>query len=226
MSNKIEQRSVQQHQTAALAEVKTQYPKYFEALEKHPRALVGQRVPAASPEEPGQDKDGFVVLKDSSDAKEWQEATRQHIVGEVRTNAARRAESNGGDMQTLHQSIELFQNNSDLVPGTKQFDRELADEFAAIASSYEVRKDGKLQGYSIQVQPLIDRLRTQIAAKRTAAPAASNVGAPASTPSTAGAPAQPAEQPQAGIQSKSGNSTEGENYDALWGTLGLGGIRV
>lgn len=225
MSTNIERTTMQQHQTAALAETREKFPRYFEALNKHPRALVGSKVPAASDNEPGRDADGFVVLKDSADAKEWQEATKQNLVAEIRDNAQRRAEANPGHMQTIHQSIELFQNNSDLVPGTKQFDKNLADRFAAIAKAYEVRDDaGKLMGYSIATQPLIDQLRSQIAAEGKAAPA------PASPPQPAGAGAGQAapkeEAPQAGIQSKSGNSVEGQNMDTFWGTIGLSGIRI
>lgn len=67
----------------------------------------------------------------------------------------------------IHGSIELFQNNPDLVPGTRQFDAQLAADFVRVAKPYEVRTDGKLQGYSIPVQGLVDQLRRQVTAART-----------------------------------------------------------
>jgi len=225
MSTNIEKATIQTHQTAALKEVREQYPKYFETLNKHPRSLVGQKVPAASKEEPNQDSAGFVQLRDSQDAKDWQDATKQLMVEEIRANSTRRREANPGTMQSIHQSIELFQNNSDLVPNTKQFDKQLADEFVSIAEPYEVRENGKLQGYSIAVQPLINQLRTKIQETRTAAPAAA--GAPGVTPSAPDVtPPAPEDGPQAGIPSKSGTSGEGQNMDTFWGTIGLSGIRL
>ena len=45
-------------------------------------------------------------------------------------------------MRTLHASIELFQKNADMVPGTRQFDKELADRVTKFAKPYEVRVEG------------------------------------------------------------------------------------
>src|SRR5688572_24089453 len=81
-------------------------------------------------------------------------------------------DENADFLTTVHASIELFQNNADLVPGTKEFDVDLANRFAAMATPYELRVEGKLQGYSIPVQPLIDQLRDQITKEREAAKAA------------------------------------------------------
>lgn len=193
--------------------MRTEYPKYFEALDKHPRLLVGQTVPSATGE-------GDEVLRDSQDAKEWQEAVKQQLVTEVHDRAQRLLEDNSDFLTTIHASIELFQNNNDLVPGTKEFDRELADRFVALAKPYELRVEEKLQGYSIPVQPIIDSLRSALKAERAAKPAAA---APA-----AAAPAKPAgAAPQAGITSKAGTSGEdAEDFSTLFGTLGLPGLRI
>ena len=143
-------------------------------------------------------------------------ATRLTLADLKRRVAARSDESQGF-LRTVHSSIELFQNNADLVPGTKQFDRELADEFIKLAKPYEVRNgDNKLIGFQIPVQPLIDSVRQRLAATRTAPPPAPP------------APPAPEEthQPQAGIPAKAGNSGEGaEDFSALFSTLGLGGLR-
>src|SRR5690606_6650039 len=48
----------------ALAEVRKEYPEYFERLEKHPRLLVGQEVQSLTGE-------GKERLKDTADAREW-----------------------------------------------------------------------------------------------------------------------------------------------------------
>jgi hypothetical protein len=81
-----------------------------------------------------------------------------------------------------------------------------------MAKPYELRVDGKLHGYTIDVQPLIAQLRTQLQSEAKAAPAAA---APAK-------PAKPkADAPQAGIRSKAGSGAETEDFSTLFGTLGL-----
>jgi hypothetical protein len=169
-------------------------------------------------------------LRDTNDAKEWQEAVKSILVEEVRERATKAMEENAGFLDTIHASIELFANNSDLIPGTKEFDVDLANRFAAMATPYELRVDGKLQGYSIPVQPLVDQLRTQLAGERTAAnaiPPAPAATAPAQAAGVSLASAAPAAAPpQAGIQSKAGNSAEVEDFSALFGTIGLPNLRI
>lgn len=221
ISTKFEERTAASFQEAALTEVREQHAKYFEALEKHPRLLVGQKVP-------GTDGKSEEVLRSTDDAREWQDAVKSLLVAEVRTRAAKALEDNADFLNTVHASIELFQNNADLVPGTKDFDVELANRFASMATPYELRVEGKLQGYTIPVQPIINQLRTQLtserAAKAAAAPAATDAaGAAASTPA---APAAPADPPQAGVQSKAGSSDTTEEFSTLFGTLGLPNLRI
>jgi hypothetical protein len=165
-------------------------------------------------------KEGMETLRDSNDAKEWQEAVRALLVEEIRSNAQAKFEENSGLLETIHASIDLFKNNPDLIPGTKGFNKELADEFAKMATPYEVRVEGKLQGYSIPVQPIIDQMRTLIKA-RTATPLP-----PTSAPAAAPTPRRPAEPPQAGIPSKAGSSSEKEDFSTLFGTIGLPNLQI
>lgn len=211
--------------------MRTEHPKYFEALDVHPRALVGKEVPSATGE-------GTEVLRDAADAREWQDATKQLLVSEIRSRASKASDENAQFAQTVHASIALFQNNADLIPGTKTFDVDLANRFAELAKPYELRVEGKLQGYSIQVQPLIDHLRSQLGAERQAAaarppaPAAASAAAGSSTtgsaqPPAAGQGSATPDQPQAGIPSKAGESgTGGEDFSTLFGTLGLPDLRI
>lgn len=231
MSTAFEEKVLEAYRTEALDAVRTEHAKYFEALEKHPRLLVGTRVPSITGE-------GDEVLGDTNDAREWQEAVKSILVDEVRDRADKAVEENASFLDTIHASIELFTKNNDLMPGTKDFDVELANRFAEIAAPYELRTDdGKLQGYSIPVQPIIDQLRTRLVAERAskaAAPAApaSQPAAPAggqgaSTPPTpSAAPGAPAEQPQAGIPSKAGQGDQAEDFSALFGTIGLPDLRI
>jgi hypothetical protein len=152
-------------------------------------------------------------LRDAADAQQWQEAVKSLLTEEIRDRAAKAMEDNSDVVNTVHASIELFTKNKDLVPGTKQFNKALADRFAAMAKPYELRVDGKLHGYTIPVQPLIEQLRTQIQAEAKPAPAAPP--APAKKPSPKG------DRPQAGIRSKAGATAETEDFSALFGTLGL-----
>ena len=210
--------------------MREEHAPYFEALEQHPRLLVGQNVPAIG-------REGTELLRDTNDAREWQEAVKGILVDEVRGRAAKTMEENAGFLSTVHQSIELFQNNTDLIPGTAEFDVELANRFADFASPYELRVEGKLQGYSIPVQPLVDRIRDQLVKERASAsekagtpvtPATPVAGAPAA--STTAPPSQtqstPPEPPQAGIQSKAGNSESSEDFSTLFGTIGLPNLQI
>ena len=209
LSTAVEERMLKTHQQQAFNAVKEEHGKYFEALEKHPRLLVGQQVPAIG-------KEGNETLRSSEDAKEWQEAVKSLLVQEINS----RAETAMGESRTfidsVHASIDLFKNNHDLIPGTKGFNKELADKFAAFAKPYEVRVEGKLQGYSIPVQPLIDNLREQ----------QKSLATPSKGPQGAAPAAPPPEPPQAGIQSKAATSGEKEDFSTLFGTIGLPHLKI
>lgn len=220
ISVQLEERTFQGYQAAALEEVKTEHAKYFEALQTHPRLLVGAEVPKIG-------APGTETLRSSEDAKEWQEAVKSILVKEVNSRAETSMESSRDMLATVHASIELFQNNHDLVPGAKEFDVDLANRFATLAKPYELRVDGKLQGYTIPVQPIIDQLRSQLVTERaakTTPPAAASPaagGAPAPAAAAAAPPAPAAEPPQAGIPSKAGGSGDArEDFSTLFGTLG------
>lgn len=197
---------------AALAELQEEHPKYFESLGKHPRLLVGTEVPSLT--HPGQNE----RLRDANDAREWQEAVKNILTEQIQTKAEEKQAELTEVFATVHASIDLFRNNHDLIPGTKQFDPELAREFTTMAKDYELRADGKLIGYSVPVQPLINQLRTRITEQRTKAAAAPAPPAAPAAPS----PAQQrvAEQPrndagqwapQAGIPSRAGQSGDGSS---------------
>ena len=188
-------------------------------MEKHPRLLVGTDVPAIGAE-------GMERLKDSNDAKEWQEAVRSLLVQEIRDEAQKKLDESRTYLETLHASIDLFKNNPDLIPGTRTFNKPLADKFAELAKPYEVRQDGKLQGYSVPVQPIIEALRSQFAQESATV---DNAGSPVpASPPPAGAAAVPPapEPPQAGIPSKAGSSAEKEDFSTLFGTIGLPHLQI
>ena len=192
--------------------MQTEMAKYFEAIQQHPRALVGQTVPKVFGE-------GTETLRDSNDAKEWQDAVRSALADELAERTLKREEGLKETYSTVHASIDLFRNNADLIPNTKQFDRELANEFSAMAKGFEIRQDGKLIGYSISVQPIVDRIRTQLQERRTATPPAPAAPA-APSPQALRAAEQPRtptgqfDGPQAGIPTRAGTSVDGDNAAA------------
>lgn len=217
MSTKLENAISNQLKQQAFNTTRAEYENYFQALETHPRLLVGKEVPAIG-------KDGMETLKDSNDAKEWQEAVRELLIQEIQDGARKLEEGAAPQIQILHASLDLFKNNKDLIPGTKQFNRKLADEFAKVAQPYEVRHEGKLRGYSIPVQPIIDALRSQMT--QPAATVDTSVHqSPASAP-PAGQQSPPSEAPQAGIPSKAGSSAEKEDFSTLFGTIGLPHLQI
>lgn len=221
MSTAIEEATTRAFQNAAYEAVKTEHSQYFDLLDKHPRLLAGQQVPAIG-------KEGVEVLRDANDAREWQDAVKSLLVAEIRSRASKDLDENKDYINTLHASVELFTKNADLVPGTKEFDTELANRFATLAQPYELRVDGRLQGYSIPVQPIIDSIRGALTAERAAKPSPPATAAPAATPSpgAGGEDTSKTEQPQAGIQSKAGSGAEVEDFSTLFGTLGLPGLKI
>jgi hypothetical protein len=174
---------------------------------------VGTQVPAIG-------KEGMETLRNSEDAREWQEAVKSLLVGDIRERATVKMEESADFLQTVHASIDLFKNNPDLIPGTKGFNKPLADQFAGMMEPYEVRVDGKLQGYSIPVQPIIEKLRANLktAAVVPAPPAAPPAAAPAARPAP--------EPPQAGIASKASSGAEKEDFSTLFGTIGLPNLQI
>lgn len=205
--------------------MKKEHGAYFDALEKHPRLLVGTEVPAIG-------KEGTEVLRDTADAKEWQDAVKSILVEDVRARATKAMDENSDFMATVHASVELFSNNVDLIPGTKEFDKDLADRFTELAEPYELRVDGKLQGYSVPVQPLVNQLRAKLAAERASLKPAAPAAAAAPTPQQQRAAEQARnsqgqfDAPQAGIPSKAGNGSQTEDFSALFGTIGLPDFRI
>jgi len=217
LSTKLEEKLSEGYINEAMSAAREEHKQYFEAIEQHPRLLVGKQVPRLD------GKDGFETIRDSNDAREWQEAVKGLLADDVRHKASLAMDQNSAFLDTVHASVQLFQNNADLVPYTKGFDKDLAERFATLAKPYELRsEDGKLNGYSIPVQPIIDQLRTQLTAERASKPAAPAAASPVGTGAAAPAAATPVvEPPQAGITSKAGSSTEAEDYSTLFGTLGL-----
>ena len=170
-------------------------------------------------------RDGMERLKDSADAKEWQEAVRALLGQEVEARAQEKLEADRSTLDTLHSSIGLFASNKDLIPGTRDFNKTLADEFARTVQPYEIRSDGKLIGYSVPVQPIIDVLRKQTQAPTTVASGKEQTASPAPAQPAAGqSPA--ADPPQAGIPTKAGSSAEKEDFSVLFGTIGLPNLQI
>lgn len=194
---------------------------YFDAIRKHPRMLVGMEVPSMVGE-------GKERLKDSADAADWVEAVKEMLRAEIESRAQTRMEEDGGLRKTVHASIELFQNNPDLVPRTKGFDIELATKVTELAKPYEHRVDGKLIGYNIPLQPLVDLVRGQLKeARATKAPAQPAAGAPAAPqPPAQPSTRKPAPAPQAGIPASAGTSAEVDDFSTLFGTIGLSDFRL
>ena len=192
-------------------------PRYFEALQSHPRMLVGTEVPSLKGE-------GMERLKDTQDAREWQEATASLLTNEINSLASSKADSVRPMMSVIQESVLMFQNNPDLVPGTSAYDEDLAAVFTEIAQAYELRVNGKLYGYQVPVQPLINQIRQALAEERGAA------GVPTPAPSAALQPRNAAGQfdsPQAGIASKAGMSGgEGDDYSTFWGAVGMPNVTI
>ena len=179
--------------------------------------LVGDQVPSLKRQ--GETE----ILRDSNDAKDWQDGLRHMIAMQVSQRAAGYAEESKPLISTIQSSVELFRRNPDIVPGTKEFDPELATRFINMAKSYEHREGDKMFGYRVDVQPLVANIREQLKTERAARPAQPST----QTARQAQAANQSRDQgtgrfdaPQAGIPSRAGMSGEdSEDFTAFWSTL-------
>lgn len=214
----IHERAEESYRARALEEIREEVaPEFLRALDQHPRMLVGDQVPSLK-------KQGETeILRDSNDAKDWQDGLRHMISMQVSQRAAGYAEEAKPLISTIQSSVELFRRNPDIVPGTKEFDPELATRFVNMSKSYEHREGDKMFGYRVDVQPLVANIREQLKAERAARPAQP----PTQTARQAQAASQSRDQgtgrfdaPQAGIPSRAGMSGEdAEDFSAFWGTL-------
>lgn len=229
----LEKRQTYELTSMAVADVKTEYAQYLEAVEQAPRYLVGKSVPKADGSE------GTELLRDAQDARDWQDEIKKQLAREVQSRVRAGVDANRNTMEVLHNSIELFRGNPDIVPRTKQFDKELADRFAVLIKPYAIKTQAdKTAGWSIDVRPLLKTAREQLAAERAKNPATPPAPAKAAEPTAqqqraaqqqrtvqgkfSGHPADNPAGPQAGITSQAGQSGGDEGgLDALFGTLGF-----
>lgn len=189
--------------------MQNEYKNYFDRLRVHPRTLVGEQVMAVNGK-------GMETLRDAEDARQWQEAIKQILASELESRVLSKQEELKDSYSTVHASIDLFRNNADLIPGTKQFDPELANEFVAMVKDFEVRSNDRLIGFSVPVQPIINQLRSKLVASRAAAEAPQAPPTPQQQRASEQARSQETgrwEAPQGGISSKAGSSVE-TNDDA------------
>ncbi|QYC53817.1 hypothetical protein SEA_EUGENEKRABS_47 [Microbacterium phage EugeneKrabs] len=209
---------------AAIQELQAEIdPQFIEVLQEVPVRLVGMEVPSlAKNAQPG-DK---IKLLDSAQVAQYQKDLSQILESEIRTKTQEKADSVRPMATVIQESFLLFENNPDLIPNTKGFDRELAARFTEIAKTYEVKVNGKVIGYQdINVQPLINSLRADLAKQRGAS-GVTQAQARAEQQRQAAAQQERNDAgqfaPQAGVQSKAGMSGEpAEGYDAFWAASGV-----
>src|SRR5690606_33470630 len=191
-----------QTQQEVMREVSTDL---INALQTAPRLLVGEKVPSLK------NKGEVEIIRDSQDAREWQETARGLLDAEVNSRLASRMQDAMPILSTLQDSILLFQSNPDLNPSKNTFDKELADRVMEIAKSYEHRVGGKLFGFHVNLQPIINSTREQLAKERGTQQGLSQAQrqqqAASQTRNEQGQFTNP-EAPQAGIPSKAGATGE------------------
>lgn len=191
-----------------------EYSHYTDLLELHPMELVGKEVP------PIDGSDQMVVFRTTAEAKEYQEAVKTVLGRMMRSEVERLREEDAEVISVVHNSIELFQANPDLVPGSKSFNRELADEVMSLVEPYALRMDGKLTGFSIDIQGIIDQTRGRLKQRAAAQP-------PPAPAKKAAPKRKPASPPQGGIASKAGTSGgEVEDFSPMWAALGINSMPI
>lgn len=198
------------YQAQALQEAEENYGHYIDSLKMHPMELIGKALPPLTAD--GDD----VVFSTAAEVREWQEAVQTVIRRELEQRISHLAEEDAEVINVVYSSIELFKNNHDLIPNSKGFNRQLADNVARLLKPYELRMDGKLTGYSIDPQGIIDQARGQLS-QQPAAPAPAK-----KAPAKKAAP-----RPQAGVRSKAGASGgQEEDYTPMWNALGIDHVPI
>ena len=187
--------------------MRQEYGTYFDAIEAPPRLLVGKTVPSLDPEKDTE------VIRDANDARDYQEAAKALLAKELGSRVQTSVQGQSEYLQVLSQSIDMIQQNPDLLR-----DKALADRVAALIKPYEYRKDGKLIGYSVNVLPLVPQVRKQLQDERSAAGVTT---APPKAAEPQGAPQRPAPGPQQGLRSSAAQQSKDEGFDQLWSTLGI-----
>lgn len=205
MAESLETRFTESAQQMAVAQAQEDYPHYIEVLELHPLELVGKELPSID------GSDTPLVFRTATEVEQYQSAVETILSRELQADVVQRRQQSDEILDVVHASIQLFQDNPDLVPGAKSYNKALAAEFVRTAEPYALRMNGKLTGYSIPVQGLVDQARARV----KAAPATPAAKAPAKK-------AAPGAKPQAGIPSKAGaGGGEGEDFGPMWKALGI-----
>ena len=207
MGEALEERFTASFEAQAVEQAQEDYPQYIEMLQLHPMELIGKELPSID------GSDDPVTFRTSAEVADYQEAVKTILQRELEQSVEQRRTESNEVLDVVHASIELFQNNPDIVPGSKGYNKQLASEFVKIAEPYALKLNGKLTGYSIPVQGLLDQVRARVkAAPAGAAPAKKAVAKKAA----------PGARPQAGIQSRAGASGDSaEDYTPMWKALGI-----
>lgn len=213
LSTKLEERFTESFRAEAVEQAKQDYPHYIELLNMHPLELIGKELPAID------GSDNKVTLRTAEEIKDWQEAVKVIMQRELEASIEAKRTESAEVLDVVHASIELFRDNPDIVPGSKSYNKALAVQFIKLAQPYALKMNGKLTGFSIPMQGLLDQLRAQVKAE-AAAPAGT-------TPPAKKAAAAPGHKPQAGIPSSAGTSGgDAEDFSAMWGALGIDTVPI
>jgi hypothetical protein len=203
---------------------------FLDALEMSPLELAGTEVPSIRRgAQPGEK----MRLLDTQMARDWQESVNKIIERGENDLVKTRTTELKPMLSTIQESFLLLQNNPDLIIGAAEFDRELAERFERAAKTYEVKSQGKVIGYGVNVQPLINEIRAGLSKERgVSSEKAQQQRVEAARAQAAGQartpqgqftnPAAPA--PQVGVQGKQGAVTAGkddEDYSTFWAGVGM-----
>lgn len=211
LSEALDTRFTESFQKQALEEAQEEYPHYLDMLKLHPLELVGKELPSID----GSDDD--VVFRTADEVKDYQEAVKTILQRELEASVAQKQEESAEVLDVIHASIDLFRDNPDLFPGSKNYNKKLASEFVKLAEPYALKMNGKLTGYSIPVQGLVNQVRARVTAEAKAA----------TTTPPAKKAAAPGRKPQAGIPSQAGASGDSdEDFTPMWKALGIDSVPI
>jgi hypothetical protein len=225
-SNKITQNMESSFRQAATAEVEADIDKVFlDILNDDPYQLATKSVPDIRP---GAANDAKVTLRDSSEAKAYQESLAKLVKAEIDDVVKQKTDQIRPLMSVTQESALLLQSNPDLIPDTDKYDPELAALVYEVGKSYELKVNDKVIGFQVPMQPIINKLRGDLEKSR----GVDGVVQQQMSAQQQRAAEQAREQdgkfagPQGGILSKQNASGEGgeDEYSTFWSSVGMEGM--
>lgn len=179
-----------------LPRMNEEYANFIRHIQAAPRDLIGKELPING------DPANMSKIRDEESAVAWQREHQQLLeqtFQELREDYMR---EHSTERVAVNNALELFSANPDLIPGTTDFNKDLAEGVMKYASKFIVKdENGRAIGFTVSVNNLISYARQELQKR-------------AST-SAAPAPVVPEDPPQVGVGTRQGATSASDDAAEL-----------